>query len=598
MGRVCDFIAGPSMYLRHSTVRKEGKAHTYWRLVRSVRRDGRVVQETVAQLGELDAQGRLRAEALARRITGRADQGELFEERTRPERTIAIRLDQVRLERTRRFGDIWLAWTLWRALGLDRLCAELMPEGREDVPWATVASVLVMARLCEPSSELHIAEDYYRTTALEDLLDLPAEQVNDDRLYRALDRLLPHKRAIEEHLQKRLGELFDLEYDLLLYDVTSTFFEGLAERNPQAQRGHSRDHRPDCKQVCIALVVTREGVPLSYEVFDGNRVDVTTVEEIVGTMEARFGLADRVWVMDRGMMSRKNIAWLQQTGRKYVLGASRQEVQRWRESIVEESGWQSVRDGVEAKLVRDGAETFVLCRSAERRQKEKAMHERFARRIEEGLGRLARRLGKARQKLDRGPLERQIGRLLERNSRAASRYLATLADDPSRPAGLRLDWSIRSDWDERARFSEGCYVLRTNVNDWSAETLWQTYIQLTQAESAFRIQKTELSIRPVWHQRKERVQAHIFVCFLAYVLWKTLEQWQQRAGLGNAPRTVLDELARLQSADIVLPTADDPRRELRIRCVVRPDKAQASLLDRLGLHLPERLRLPTVPAQM
>lgn len=586
------------MYLRHSTVRKDGKAHTYWRLVRSVRRNGKVVQETVAQLGELDAQGRLRAEALARRIAGRSDQYELFEERPGPERAIAVRLDRIRLERARRFGDVWLSWTLWRALGLDRLCTELMPEGRSEVPWSTMAAVLVMARLCEPSSELHIAEDFYRTTALEDMLDLPCEQVNDDRLYRALDRLLPHKRAIEEHLQKRLGEMFALEYDLLLYDVTSTFFEGLAEANPQAKRGHSRDHRPDCKQVCIALVVTREGVPLSYEVFDGNRVDVTTVEEIVGTMEARFGLADRIWVMDRGMMSRKNIAWLQKTGRRYVLGASRQEVKRWRQQILEESGWQTVRDGVEAKLAREGTETFVLCRSAERRQKEKAMHERFSVRIEEGLGRLARRVQKARRKLDRGPLERQIGRLLERNSRAAGRFLVTLTDDPILPAGLRLEWSIRPEWEELSRLSEGCYVLRTNVNDWTAEALWQTYIQLTQAESAFRIQKTELSIRPVWHQKKERVQAHIFVCFVAYVLWKTLEQWQKQAGLGNSPRTILDELARLQSADIVLPTADDPGRELRIRCVVRPDKAQAELLDRLGLRLPDRLRAPTLPARM
>jgi transposase len=586
------------VYLRHSTVRKDGKTHRYWRLVRSIRRNGKVVQETVAQLGELDAEGRLRAEVLARRITGRADQYELFEERTGPERTISVRLDRIRLERTRRFGDVWLSWTLWRALGLDRLCAELMPVGRAEVPWPMVAAVLVMARLCEPSSELHIAEDFYRTTALEDMLDLPSEQINDDRLYRALDRLLPHKRAIEEHLQKRLGDLFALEYDLLLYDVTSTFFEGLAEGNPQAKRGHSRDHRPDCKQVCIALVVTREGVPLSYEVFDGNRVDVTTVEEIVGVMEARFGLADRVWVMDRGMMSRKNIAWLQKTGRKYVLGASRQEVKRWRQQIADESGWQTVREGVEAKLARDGTETFVLCRSAERRQKEKAMHERFALRIEEGLGRLARRIHKARRKLDRGPLERQIGRLLERNSRSAGRYLAILVEDTTRPAGLRLDWSIRPDWEDLSRFTEGSYVLRTNVNDWNAEVLWQTYIQLTQAESAFRIQKTELSIRPVWHQKKERVQAHIFVCFLAYVLWKTLEQWQRQAGLGNSPRTILDELAHLQSADIVLPTANDPRRELRIRCVVRPDKAQAQLLDCLGLRLPERLRLPTFPAKM
>jgi transposase len=578
------------MYLRHSTVRKDGKTHTYWRLVRSVRRDGKVSQETVAQLGELDGEGRLRARALAQRITGRGEQLEVFEEPVPAGQTIRVRLDQIRLERPRGFGDVWLSWTLWRALGLDGLCAELMPAGREAVSWSLMASILVMARLCEPSSELHIAEDWYRGTALDDLLGIPSERVNEDRLYRGLDRLLPHKQAIETHLQKRLGELFALEYDLLLYDVTSTYFEGLAAGNSQAQRGHSRDHRPDCKQVCIALVVTREGMPLSYEVFDGNRVDVTTVEEIVGTMEARFGLAQRVWVMDRGMTSRKNIEWLQRTGRRYVLGAARTEVKRWEKAFADEQGWTSVREGVEVKLCHEATETFVLCRSRERRQKEQAMHQRFATRIEQGLASLDRRLQKARRPLDRGPLERQIGRLLQRNSRASGRYRVSLIDDTAVPARVRLEWKIRVDWEELQRHTEGAYVLRTNINDWAEDALWQTYVQLTDAEAAFRIHKSDLSIRPVWHQKKERVQAHIFVCFLAYVLWKTLEQWQGRAGLGNSPRTILGELRRLQSADIVLPTAAAPNRDIRLRCVVRPDKAQALILDRLGLRLPDRLR--------
>jgi len=577
------------MYLRHSTVRKDGKTHTYWRLVRSVRRNGKVSQETVAQLGELDAEGRLRARALARRITGRGDQIEIFEEPAHAGETIRVRLDQIRLERPRGFGDAWLSWTLWRALGLDVLCAELMPAGREEVPWSVMASILVMARLCEPSSELHIAEDWYRGTALDDLLGIPGERVNEDRLYRGLDRLLPHKQAIEAHLQKRLGELFALEYDLLLYDVTSTYFEGLAAGNSQAQRGHSRDHRPDCKQVCIALVVTREGIPLSYEVFDGNRVDVTTVEEIVGKMETRFGLAQRVWVMDRGMASRKNVEWLQRTGRRYVLGAARTEVKRWEKAFVDEQGWTSVRDGVEVKLCQEATETFVLCRSRERRQKEQAMHQRFTTRIEEGLASLDRRLQKARRPLDRGPLERQIGRLLQRNSRASGRYAVSLVEDASVPARVRLEWKTRADWENLQRHTEGAYILRTNINDWSEDALWQTYVQLTDAEAAFRIHKSDLSIRPIWHQKKQRVQAHIFVCFLAYVLWKTLEQWQVRAGLGNSPRTVLGELRRLQSADIVLPTAQTPTREIRLRCVVRPDRAQALLLDRLGLRLPDRL---------
>jgi transposase len=582
------------VYLRHSVRHKDGKRHVYWRLVRSVRRGGKVIQETVAQLGELDAEGRARARALARQITGRGDQHELFVESLPSISAAKVRLDRIRLERGRTFGDVWLGWTLWQALRLDTVCEELLAPGRETVPWARMAAVLVIARLCEPSSELHIAEDWYRRTALEDLLALPVDRVNETRLYRALDQLLPHKQALERHLVKRLGELFDLSYDLLLYDVTSTYFEGLAARNPLAQRGHSRDHRPDCKQVCIALVVTREGMPLGYEVFPGNRTDVTTVEEIVETMEARYGIAERVWVMDRGMMSAENVEWLQETGRRYLIGTPRSELKRWSREIADAHDWRTVREGVEAKLCRgpEGHETFLLCRSADRREKEKAMHARFSKRIEARLESLGRRLERARRRLDREAIGRQIGRILGANSRAAGRYHVQVMDDATRASGLRLVWSAKPEWDAWAWHSEGTYILRTNVADWTSEELWRTYIQLTEAEAAFRIHKSDLSIRPIWHQKAERVQAHILVCFLAYVLWKTLEQWQARAGLGNSPRTILEELARIQSTDVVLPLADEPDRELRIRCVVRPDPAQAMLLDRLGLRLPERLRIP------
>lgn len=588
------------MYLRHSTVCKDGKTHTYWRLVRSVRRGRRVAQETVAQLGELDAEGRARARSLALKMSGRGEQRELFEAPAAAREAVALRLDRIRLERSRRFGDVWLGWTLWRAVGLEEFCAARLPAGRAQVPWAAMAAILVIARLCEPSSELHISEDWYRRTALGDLLGVPAERVNDDRLYRALDRLLPHKRALEEHLKDRLGELFGLDYELLLYDVTSTYFEGQAAANGLARRGHSRDHRPDCKQVCIALVVTREGLPLGYEVFAGNRTDVTTVEEIVGTMEARYGQARRVWVMDRGMMSADNIAWLAGGGRRYLIGANKSELKRLAPALAEARDWRQVREGVEAKLCAgpDGGETFLLVRSADRQQKEQAMHARFCARIEQGLASLQGRLERAREAVDRSAAERQIGRLLGRNSRAAARYLIRLTDDPAPPAGLRLDWSARPEWDDWARLSEGCYVLRTNVQDWTAEELWKTYIQLTDAEAAFRIHKSQLSIRPIWHQRADRVQAHILVCFLAYVLWKTLEQWQSRAGLGNSPRTILEELARIDSTDVVLPTVTTPQRDLRLRCVVRPDRAQAALLDRLGLRLPERLRAASLTSQM
>jgi transposase len=411
----------------------------------------------------------------------------------------------------------------------------------------------------------------YRKTALEDLLGVPAEKINDDRVYRALDKLLPHKPAVERHLRERLGELFAIDYDLLLYDVTSTYFEGLSESNPQAKRGYSRDHRPDCKQVCIALVVTRDGIPLSYEVFDGNTVDVTTVERIVTTIEARFGAADRVWVMDRGMVSEKNVAWLRGGGRRYLIGASKSELGRMQQHIVEDADWTRIREDVEVKLVPNaaGGETFVLCRSEQRKDKDRAIAERFDGRLKLALERLTGRLERSRKRLDRVQVERQIGRMLERNSRVAGKYEIVVEESDAHASGLRLIVRENESWVASSRALEGCYLLRTNVTNWTEDELWRTYIQLTQAEAAFRVQKSDLQIRPVWHRNQERVQAHIFICFLAYVLWKTLEQWTRRTGLGDTARTVLAELAQIQSVDVVLPTTD--ARELRLRCVVKPE---------------------------
>ena len=588
------------MYLRHTTRRKDGKTHVYWRLVRSVRRGRKVVQQTVAQLGELDAEGRARAQALARDIAGDCagrSQRHLFEADESVD-AVPVKLGKVRVERSRSFGAVWLGWVLWRALKLDALCEGLLPRGREAVAWGEVIAILVIGRLCEPSSELHVAEQWYRTTALEDLLGVATEQVYDERLYRTLDRVLPHKQAIEAHLVERLGELFDLDYDLLLYDVTSTYFEGLADP-AIAKRGYSRDHRPDCVQVNIALVVTREGMALGYEIFAGNTVDVTTVEEIVEAMERRFGKARRVWVMDRGMVSAENVAWLNATGRRYVLGTARSELKRWSRQIADKTDWRQIREDVEVKLCRgpDGAETFLLCRSASRLEKERAMHARFCQRIEAGLESLARRIDSSRRRLDRGTLERQIGRLLERHARAAARYAISIEEEPRAPSGLRLKWTAHPEWDDWAALSEGTYILRTNVHDWSDEELWKTYIQLTEAEAAFRIQKSDLAIRPIWHHKEARIKAHILICFLAYALWKTLQQWQSRAGLGDSPRTILTEFSRIHAADVVLPLADRSGRELRLRCVVRPDRSQALLLQRLGLTLPERLRAPQT-AQM
>jgi transposase len=586
------------MYLRHTTRSKDGKRYTYWRLVRSVRNGRKVRQETVAYLGELDVAGRTKAKTLAREIVGTGKAGrqqELFGEKA-PE-SFAVQLDGIHVERNRSFGNVWLGHLLWRALRFDELFGELLPRRHEAVSWADLIEILVIGRLCEPSSELHVAEQWYRTTALKDLLGVDEEQIYHVRLYRTLDHLLPHKEAIEKHLVARLGELFKIDYDLLLYDVTSTYFEGKGAAQI-CKRGHSRDKRPDCVQVNIALVVTREGMPLGYEIFPGNTTDVDTVEQIVGTMEERYGRANRVWVMDRGMVSAKKISWLQSTGRRYVIGTPRSELKNWEREITEREGWVQIREDIEAKICPgpDGVETFLLCRSAARAEKEKAMHRRFCERIEEGLASLQRRITKSKKALDRGTIERQIGRLLQRNSRAAGRYSVTVLNDPDHPSGIRLRSSTNDAWDRWAELNEGTYILRTNIAEWTNEELWRTYIQLTEAEAAFRIHKSDLSIRPVWHHKADRIQAHIFICFLAYVLWKTLQKWQSRAGLGDAPRTLFTEFSRIHATDVVLPLADQPDREIRLRCVVRPEPAQAILVHRLGLTLPERIAPPRLLA--
>jgi len=579
------------MYLRHSVIRKDGKTRTYWRLVRSVRIGKKVRQETVAQLGELDARGRLRASALAQRLGGHSDQPGLFDPPLDKE-VIQVRLNGVKLERVRRFGDVWLACKLWRMAKLDEFFETHLPLGDEDIPWSTTAKILTVARLCAPSSELHIAEDWLRKTALADMLGVDEEKINDDRLYRGLDKVLPLKGALEAHVKKQWEGLFEIQYDLLLYDITSTYFEGKMNRNPQARRGHSRDHRSDCKQVCIGLVVTREGMPLGYEVFPGNLHDSKTVQTIVGMIESRYGKADRVWVMDRGMIGEEILTWMREGGRRYVVGLPKSELKKHAAELADSAEWKTVRDGLAVRYAASGAEgdLVLLCRSDDRREKETAMEELFSKRIEEALVRLQRRCQRAAVPLSLEKIQRQIGRLLQRNQRAARTFVIRCEAAADRPSGARVEWSR----DEAERTfkeqSHGCYALRTNVRGWKEEEMWRTYIQLTDVEGAFRAHKSELEIRPLHHQREDRAQAHIFVCFLAYVLWKLMEQWQSRAGLGNSPRTILEELGHIQSGDVVLPTITGEK--IRLRSVVSPEKAQKIILQRLGIDLPRRMRIP------
>ena len=571
------------MYLRRCYRAKDGKRHAYWALVKSVRTELGPRQQVVAYLGEMDQAGRLGIKQAAEGEAGQ-EQGRLFQEPS--PRWVQVDAERVRVERGRAFGGPWLGLQLIHKLGLAQLLERLIPAGREEVPWPVMGVVLVLCRLCEPSSELHIAEHFYEQSALGDLLGVAAQQVNEDRLYRALDKLLEHKVELEKHLKDRLGELFELKYDLLLYDVTSTYFEGQAKANPQAQRGYSRDGKPQCKQVCIALVVTRDGMPVGYEVFAGNRNDVTTVQEIVTTMEERYGQAERIWVMDRGMLSQENVDFLLEGSRRYIVGTPRGMLKRYERELLA-GDWTTIREGLEVKLCPgpDGKEVFILCRSAERRQKEKAMHEKFEKRIEEGLMRLA--AGCQKRPCVPTTLAQRVGRLLGQNTRAAGLFKTEVTAEACGHAVLK--WSKVELWRNWASLSEGCYLLRSNVTDWSGEELWRAYMQLTEAESAFRIHKSDLTLRPIWHQKEQRVQGHILVCFLAYVLWKTLGRMCHAAGLGEEPRKVLAELNRIQSLDVVLPTREGL--EIRKRCVMRPTQHQSILLDRLGLRLPRRLEL-------
>jgi transposase len=591
------------MFLRRFERQKNGKPHTYWALVESYRTAKGSRQRVVAYLGELMAGEQDGWAKLGSHLVGEAKarqpQRMLFDppqcDEPRDDEPLLVKLSSIRLERTRDFGDVWLAWGLWRMLGLEALLEELIEPGREEVSWATMAAILTIARFCEPSSELHIVDTWYRRTALEELLGVPPEQVHTDRLYKALDHLLPHKEALEKHLRQRFGELFELKCDLLLYDVTSTYFEGDMEGCPIAKRGYSRDSRPDRPQVCIGLVVTEDGFPLGYEVFAGNTHDSKTVQTIIESLEKKYGSLHRVWVMDRGMVSEDNLKYLRERGGQYIVGTPKQMLRQFEQYLIDKD-WTTAQAGVEVKLVPSpgGDETFLLARSGERREKELAMHEKFTERLEAGLKKMqvAAEAGRLKEEAEAG---QRLGRLKQQNWRASHAFDVTIKKlaSPRGKQRLEITWQRNAKFADWSQLADGCYLLRSNLTGVDAATLWKRYIQLTEAEWAFRIAKDELEIRPIWHQKEDRVKAHILVCFLAYALWKTLTGWMGNAGLGDAPRTLLEEFAKIKSGDVALQARSQrggSARRITLRCVTEPDGPQATLLRRLGLSIPRRLR--------
>jgi len=397
---------------------------------------------------------------------------------------------------------------------LDRFFAQAVDDEAADVPWSRVAALLAINRLCAPGSELGIEQRWYPATALDDLLGIAEGKINDTRLYRCLDRILPHKTKLERHLKERYGALFGAEFDVLLYDLTSTYVEGAAENNPMMRRGYSRDHRPDCEQMVIALIVNSEGFPFSYETFNGNRADVSTMETMLRMVERKYGQARRVWVMDRGIVSEENLAAIRKRGGQYLVGTPRSQMKQF-EAELSKDDWTQVRPEVEVKKVAipQGAETYILCRTAGRKEKEQAIRNRFSSSMEKALHGLEKAIARGWLK-DRNKMERRLGRIQARHPSVNDLYEVSLRDTAD---GVRLFWQMRADRKNWRESREGAYLLRTNLQADTAEELWSKYTQLTEAEASFRALKSELSIRPLYHQLEPRVKAHVLVAFLAVV---------------------------------------------------------------------------------
>lgn len=581
------------MFLRRNRKRKNGALYEYWTLVESVRTTKGPRQRIVATLGKLpglDEDERAGWEEIGRLLDGRSreedPQGDWFAEATAPPEWAKVNLSGVRVERVREFGKVYVGLALWRRLGLHTFFEEHIRRGNERVDWATVACMLSLGRFCAQRTELSLSETWYAHTALEDLLGVSPADVYDNRLYRGLDQMLPLREALFEHLRERYCRWFGARFEFLLYDITSTYFEGQCHRNPQAQRGYSRDQRPDCKQVCIGLVVTPEGLPLAYEVFAGNRADVTTVEEIVDLMEQKYGCADRIWAMDRGMVSEENLEYLRERNGLYIVGTPKSQLRKFEHQLLELRDWKQVEPGVEVKLFDhpddQSPERYVLCRSQARYEKEAAMLRRQRDRLRKKLLEIEASLKKRRARP--AALERRIGKWLGRHTAAEKIFEVEVLVEEGWAVGLRItEDQSKLTW---AGAAHGAYLLRSNCTEEDPAKLWRWYIHLTEVEDAFRTGKSDLGLRPVYHHREDRVQAHILVCFLALAMWRCLEMWLKAKGLGDCARQVLEELDTIRSMDVVLPVKQN--KEVRLRVVGKPDKLTAELLARMELKLPSR----------
>jgi transposase len=577
------------MFLRSTNRKKDGKSHRYFSVVENRRLPGnRTVQRTVLYLGEINDQ----QQAEWRKTLDVFDEKEqryttmsLFpDDREIPADAVdslQVRLSGLELRRPRIFGNCWLACELWHQLGLDEFFQQRLPEGREAVSWEKVLRLLVVNRLLDPGSEFHVHRQWYVDSAMDELLETDFAVAGKDRLYRCLDRILEHKQDLFVWLNQKWADLFHADFEVLLYDLTSTYFEGEMEQNPKAKRGYSRDKRPDCLQLVIALVVTPDGFPLAYEVMNGNTSERTTLRDFLKKIEATYGKARRVWVMDRGIPSEAILKEMREPERQtfYLVGTPKARIKQHEKKWLD-LPWQSVRDSVEVKLYQHGGELYVLAKSEGRQAKENAMRRKK-------LTRLLRKLRVMRKSLPkRDQLLLRIGAARKEAGRAFG--FVKIRIPKADQAVTRETFSFQVDKPKlkAAEQRDGHYLLRSNLTGEDPAVLWTRYVQLTQIESVFRSLKSELGIRPVYHQLEHRADAHVLIAFLAYCLQVTLKNRTMIHAPGLTPAAVLEKLATIQMVEVWIPTLDG--RWLVLPRHTQPEKDVQAMLDHLHLALPSQ----------
>jgi len=572
------------MFLKTHRLHKDGKEHVYYSLCESLRVSrSRVVQRRVLHLGELNTTQTERWERTIQAVQedGQRQQLRLFTDRegqapAAPD-VAEVVLSSLVVRRPRRFGECWIGCKLWEELGLRAFWEEVLKGQRGEVSWAKVVELLVVNRLCAPRSELSVHEKWFPQTAMDLLLDADVQVAEKDRLYRCLDRMVAHKEALEKHLAQRWRDLFGGSFDVLLYDLTSTYFEGQALEVEKARRGYSRDHRPDCLQVLLALVVTPEGFPLSYETLAGNVRDEGTLEAALEAMERKYGQARRIWVFDRGVVSEANLQVLRGRQAQYVVGTPRSQLKQYEQKLLSGT-WEEISKEVKVQLLAEGDEMFVLAQSQDRAKKEEAMRWRQIRGLMRDLVCLRRSLRHGTIK-DPDKVLMRMGRLSERWPRGWA-YVAV------KWQGGRLSWK----WDRQALklagLRDGAYLLRTNLKDRTPQALWKIYVQLTEVEEVFRTLKSHLALRPIWHWVGPRVEAHVMVAFLGYCLWVCLKQKLKAAAPSLTPWQLLDQFSRIVQVEVWFKLRTGGA--ICLPRITQPEPAQAVLLQRLGWRLPDQ----------